>query len=101
MYNYNEVYTIPRYCGRSVRITFCDDAECVMPWSVQHGGAGHYFPSLREALRFAQGRGYVSTYSVLPIEAEIMSKMSSCTGEKLPASSFFPCQGYGEGLVKP
>ena len=71
-----EVFEIPRI-RRKVRITFCDDAECVMPWSVQYGGGGKNFPTLREALRYAQGRGFIDEYAIEKVEAAIADNINT------------------------
>lgn len=47
------------------------DARSVWPWCVEYHGNGHYFMSAREALAYAEGRGWINFGQRETLAAEI------------------------------
>ena len=69
------------YCGgrkgRQFEIRFCP-RNVKAPWSI-HGKRtnGYYFTTLREALSFAAGRGYIEPHMIDNYQHEIMAALDS------------------------
>ena len=62
--------------GHKFEIRFSPDKRYTnAPWSVQSRGQGHYFTTLREALAFCAGRGWIETHMIDPYQAEIMAAL--------------------------
>lgn len=70
MDQFNSLYIGGRK-GRKFEIRFCPSDKAV-PWSVQSRGQGHYFETLREALSFVAGRGWIDTPMIKEYQMEIM-----------------------------
>ena len=60
--------------GRKFEIRFCPTDKHT-PWSVQTHGQGKYFESLREALAFCAGRGWIETHEITAYQNEIMQTL--------------------------
>lgn len=61
--------------GRKFEIRFCPTAT-EAPWSVQSRGNGHYFQTLREALAFVAGRGWIDTHMIKAYQLQIMDALA-------------------------
>lgn len=61
--------------GRKFEIRFCPH-DTKAPWSVQTHGHGKYFETLREALAFVAGRGWIDAHEIKAYQVEIMNTLS-------------------------
>ena len=61
--------------GRKFEIRFCP-GDKFTPWSVQSRGQGKYFETLREALAFCAGRGWIDAHEIKAYQNEIMNTLS-------------------------
>ena len=57
--------------GHKFEVRFCP-GHVPAPWCVSSRGQGHYFVTLREALAFAAGRGWIATHEITAYQDEIM-----------------------------
>ena len=60
--------------GKKFEIRYCP-ADRFAPWVVQSRGQGHYFETLREALAFVAGRGWIEAHMIKAYQIQIMNTL--------------------------
>lgn len=78
---FNVIYVGGRK-GKPFEVRFCP-RDVKVPWSIKSRRTnGYYFMTLREALAFAAGRGYIEQHQIDKYQDEIMSTLARKWDEK-------------------